>query len=168
MHVPLIFRHPGHVPKGRRVDLLVSNVDFLPSILDYLGMRSRHTTKPELPGRSFAAELTGKAIDDWDNTIYYEFENVRAIRTDDWKYIERFRQEPNELYDLAEDPRELNNLIGQPEHAATQKRLAARLHAYFDRVADPKWDLCNGGTSKTKLLHPELYDNPGPWRPKGE
>ena len=55
--------------------------------------------------------MKGKAVDDWDNTIYYEFENVRAIRTDEWKYIERFRQEPNELYDLTKDPRELDNLI---------------------------------------------------------
>jgi arylsulfatase A-like enzyme len=166
MHVPLIFRYPGHVPAGKRVDLLVSNVDFLPSMLDYLNLSWKNTSQPKSPGRSFAAALRGQKTKSWDNTIYYEFENVRAIRTDRWKYIERFRQEPNELYDLSKDPGELDNLIDQPEHAATQKKLAGKLHVWFDRVADPKWDLWKGGTSKTGLLMRKVFDNPGPWRPK--
>lgn len=165
MHVPLIFRYPGHVPAGKRVDLLVSNVDFMPTMLDYLGLEWKNTSQPKSPGRSFAAELRGKPIDGWDNTIYYEFENVRAIRTDRWKYIERFRQSPNELYDLAADPGELENLIEKPEHAETRQKLAARLHEYFDRVADPKWDIWKGGTSKSGLLMRDVFDNPGPWRP---
>jgi arylsulfatase A-like enzyme len=166
MHVPLIFRYPGHVPAGRRVDLLVSNVDFMPTMLDYLGLEWKNTSQPKSPGRSFAAELRGQMIDGWDNTIYYEFENVRAIRTDRWKYIERFRQSPNELYDLAADPGELENLVDKPEHAQTRQKLAAQLHAYFHRVADPKWDLWKGGTSKSGLLMRDVFDNPGPWRPK--
>jgi len=168
MHVPLIFRHPARIPAGRRVDLLVSNVDFLPTMLEYLGLSWKNADQPTSPGRSFAAALAGQTIDDWDNTIYYEFENVRAIRTDQWKYIERLKQEPNELYDLTKDPGELNNLIDTPEHAAIQKELAERMHAYFDRVADPKWDLWKGGTSKTGLMMRKVFDNPGPWRPKPE
>ena len=31
------------------------------------------------------------------NEIFYEFENVRAIRTPEWKYIERIHEEPDEL-----------------------------------------------------------------------
>jgi len=166
MHVPLIFRHPGRIPAGKRVDLLVSNVDFMPTMLDYLGLSWKNTSQPKSPGSSFAAALRGEKIDDWDNTIYYEFENVRAIRTDRWKYIERFRQSPNELYDLSADPAELANLVDKPEHAETQRKLAERLHAYFDRVADPKWDLWKGGTSKTGLLMREVFQNPGPARPQ--
>lgn len=167
MHVPLIFRHPGHVAAGKRVDLLVSNVDFMPTMLDYLGLSWKNTSQPKSPGRSFAAALRGRTIADWDNTIFYEFENVRAIRTDRWKYIERFRQSPNELYDLAADPREWNNLAEKPERAETRRELARRLHAYFDRVADPKWDLWKGGTSKSRLIMRKLFDHPGPVRPKG-
>lgn len=165
MHVPLIFQYPGEVPAGKRSDLLVSNVDFLPSMLDYLGLSWKNTSQPASPGRSFAPVLRGQAMETWDNTVYYEFENVRAIRTDRWKYIERFRQEPNELYDLSEDPKELDNLIDKPAYADVQENLARKLHAYFQRVADPKWDLWHGGTSKTGLIMSKLFDHPGPWRP---
>ena len=166
MHVPLIFWHPGRIPAGKRVDLLVSNVDFMPTMLDYLALSWKNRSQPKSPGLSFAAALRGQKIDDWNNTIYYEFENVRAIRTNRWKYIERFGQSPNELYDLGADPAELANLVGKPEYAETQRELAGRLLAYFDRVADPKWDLWKGGTSKTGLLMRNVFQNPGPTRPQ--
>lgn len=41
MHVPLIFRHPGRIPAGRTSDLLVSNCDFLPSVLGTLGLSDK-------------------------------------------------------------------------------------------------------------------------------
>lgn len=164
-HVPLIVRHPGKVPAGKRVDLLVSNVDFMPTMLDYLALSWKNKEQVPSPGRSFAAALRGQEITEWDNTVYYEFENVRSIRTDSWKYIERFRQEPNELYDLEADPAEMTNLVDKPEHAETQRRLAQRMHAYFDRVADPRWDLWKGGSSKTGLMMRKVFENPGPTRP---
>ena len=164
MHVPLVFRHPGHIPSGKRNDALVSNVDILPSLLDYLGLAWKNTEQVPSPGRSFVAALQGDSLEDWDNTVYYEFENVRAIRTDDWKYIERFRQEPNELYDLRSDPEELRNLIGQTSHAPIQTELRERMHAHFNRIADPQWDLWKGGSSKTGLIMGELFENPGPRR----
>ena len=161
-HIPLLFRSPSRISSGKRVDLLVSNVDFMPTMIEHLDLSWSKRKQPRSPGRSFAAELKGREIADWDNTVYYEFENVRAIRTDAWKYIERFRESPNELYDLHADPTELNNLIDQPKHAATQRDLTGRLCVYFDRVAEPKWDLWKGGTSKTGHMNKRLFDNPGP------
>ncbi len=164
-HIPLIFRYPNHVPGGQRADQLVSNVDFMPSMLDYLGLDWRNAEQVKSPGRSFADLLRGKEILGWDDTVYYEFENVRAIRTNHWKYIERFGQEPNELYDLTTDPEELRNLVDAPARAEVKDELAARLHEYFARVADPKWDLWTGGSSKTGLIMANLFENPGPTRP---
>jgi arylsulfatase A-like enzyme len=167
-HIPLIFRHPDEIPANRRCDLLVSNVDFLPTMLEYLGLKRTPRPQPVLPGRSFAAVLRGEDVRDWENTVFYEFENVRAIRTDRWKYIERFRQAPNELYNLKSDPAELNNLIEAAEHTELRSELQRQLHAYFNRVADPKWDLWKGGTSKTGLMMRSVFDNPGPWPPGRE
>ena len=82
--------------------------------------------------------------------IFYDFENVRHIRTSDWKYIERLGQAPEfELFDLKADPDELTNLAGQKAQAKLQAGLRDRLHAWFDRYADPKWDLWKGGKSKS-------------------
>jgi arylsulfatase A-like enzyme len=164
-HIPLIFRYPGHVPAGQESDLLLSNIDLLPTLLDYLGLSWSDRQQPRPPGRSYARVLRGEPFSDSDAAVFFEFENVRAIRTDHWKYIERFRQSPCELYDLQADPAELANLADNPQYAAIRRQLAERLHAWFARVADPQWDLWNGGTSKTGLIMKDRFDNPGPWFP---
>jgi arylsulfatase A-like enzyme len=163
MWIPMIFRHKGRIPAERRSDQLVSNYDVLPTLLDYLGLESKRPEQPPLPGRSFAKTLEGQSSE-WDDVVFYEFENVRAIRTDQWKYIERIHQKPNELYNLKTDAGERMNLYGDPEVAAVQRELRKRLHAFFDRYTEPKWDLWKGGKSKTGLITADLFGLPDPYR----
>ena len=153
MHVPLIWRHPPGIPAGRRSDLLVSNYDFLPTVLDYLGLGDKAPAEPARPGRSYAGALRGHAVE-WGDAVFYEFENVRAVRTAGWKYVLRFPRGPNELYDLTADAGERENLADRPAHAETREPLARRLDEFFDRYADPKYDLRRGGRSKTPLHMP--------------
>jgi arylsulfatase A-like enzyme len=161
--IPLIFRHPGAIPAGRKSDLLVANYDLLPTILQYLGLGDRLPEKPPLPGRNFAPLLAGESVP-WDNTVFYEFENVRAIRTRDWKYVERIHQEPNELYDLINDPGELGNLNDRPEHEDVREELRQRLHEFFDRYAEPQWDLWKGGKAKTDLITEKFFGIKNPYQ----
>lgn len=151
MHVPLIYRYPGHIQAGQRSNILVSTYDFLPTVLDYLGMKDKTPQKPRLPGRSYNGTLNGKD-ETWDNTVFFEFENTRAIRTDEWKFISRFPRGPNELYDLKNDPGEHHNVVDQPEHAGQQKELHGRLDEFFATYADPQYDLSRGGKSKADRL----------------
>jgi arylsulfatase A-like enzyme len=152
MSIPLIFRHPGRIPAGKRCDALVGTYDLAPSILRYLG----HELRGSLPGRDMNPLFEGRSVE-WDNTVFFEFENVRAIRTARYKYIERIHQAPNELYDLDRDPGERLNLVDNPEMAPTRAELRRRLHAFFSRHADPKWDLWRGGKSKSHLLTSGLF-----------
>ncbi len=149
--VPLIFRQPGQITAGQKSELLVSNYDLLPTILDQLGMKEKTPQKPPLPGHSFAPALRGRPVA-WDNVAFYEFENTRAIRTPEWKYIQRFPDGPNELYDLANDPGQGKNLIKQPAQAQRVKELRQQLTAFFDRYAEPRYDLWRQGKSQTPLL----------------
>jgi arylsulfatase A-like enzyme len=149
-HVPLIFRH-GPIPAGKTSDLLVSNYDLLPSVLDYLGLKEQTPRRPLLPGRSFAATLRG-AKQAWDDTVFFEYENVRSIRTTGWSLIRRFPDGPHELYDLQGDAGQRKNLHGQPAQAAVQERLTAQLDAFFRRYADPRYDLWRGGKSQVKRI----------------
>jgi len=150
-HIPMVCRHPGEIPAGRRSDAMISNYDLLPSVLSYLGLQDKIPGKPELPGRDYSPILRGQQIE-WDNVIYYEFENSRMIRTADWKFTLRFPDGPNELYDMKHDPGEENNLVDQPQHAKIREQLSKRLDAFFDRYADPKYDLRHGGGSQSHLL----------------
>ncbi len=155
MHVPLIVRHPGIIPRGQRSKLLVSNYDLYPTLLEYLGQDSKIPVVPKPPGRRFTPTLRGQA-QPWEDTVFFEFENVRAVRTAEWKYIERFKQTPNELYHLTDDPGERTNLIDDPAMAQKRTELRARLQAFFAQHADPQYDLWRGGRSKADLLSPAL------------
>ena len=150
MQIPLIFRHPGRIPAGRTTDLIVSNYDFLPSVLNHLGLGDKMPTKPKSPGRDFSSVLRGEQIA-WDNTVFNEMETSRAIRTRDWKYVARHPDGPYELYDMAIDPQERFNLFHQPGTAAKRDELAKRLDAFFAQYADPQYDIWKGGRSKAKL-----------------
>ena len=149
MQIPLIFRHPGKIPAGRTSDILVSNYDFMPTVLDVLGLGARTPNSPPLPGRNFSAVLRGQNVP-WDNVIFYEMETVRAIRDDQWKYVARFPQGPFELYDMKRDPHERFNLFGQPGLEEVRANLSRRLDAFFNRYADPQYDIWKGGRSKAK------------------
>lgn len=150
-HIPLVFRHPAKIPAGKKADMMVSNYDLMPTLLSYLGFEDKIPNEPELPGRDYSAALRGREVD-WENVIFYEFENSRMIRTPDWKYTRRFPNGPGELYDMRNDAAERRNLVGQADYANIQKKLAGRLDAFFNRYADPKYDLWRGGGSKTFLL----------------
>lgn len=153
MQIPLIFRHPGAVKSGTS-DLLVSNYDFLPSVLDQLGLAHRLPTEANLPGRSFAAALKGEPVS-WTNEMIYEMEGCRSYRDDRWKIVlRRFPDGPSELYDLQTDPHERFNLFGQPDLAMKQAEMIAKLEAKFGTYADSQYDLWKGGRSKAKLHTP--------------
>ena len=153
MQIPLIFRHRGKIGGGRTSDLLVSNYDFLPSVLGHLGLAAKLPAQPRSPGRDFSPVLRGEPAA-WDNTVFYEMENTRAIRTDQWKYVARHPAGPFELYDLRADPRERFNLFGQPAAGAIRAELAARLEKFFAEHADPQYDVWKGGRSKANRLAP--------------
>lgn len=149
MQIPLIFRQPGKIPAGRTNDSIVSNYDFLPTLLAQLGLGDRMPVQPKSPGRDFSAMLRGESSA-WDNLMFFEMENTRAIRTDNWKYVARFPNGPFELYDMKQDPRERFNLFGQPGTEGKRIELSRRLDDFFATYADPQYDIWKGGRSKAK------------------
>ncbi len=149
MQIPFIVRQPGTVVPGKS-ELMISNYDFLPSVLDHLGLGRRIPKGHKLPGRSFAPVLKGEAIE-WTNEMIYEMEGCRSYRNDDWKIvIRKFPDGPSELYDMKRDPHERFNLFGQAEQVEIQARMLQTLETKFNTLADPEYDLWKGGRSKCK------------------
>lgn len=168
MQVPFIFHHPSGI-KPAKSEAMVTNYDFMPSVLDYIGLKNRIPEQPKLPGRNFAPLLRGETIP-WETEMYYEMESCRSVRTERWKYVERRSPEgPGELYDMEIDPMERSNLFGQSEHAKKQDEMAKMLVQFFDKYADPKYDIWNGGESKARRHHapkghPDYREpKPRPW-----
>lgn len=149
MQVPLIFRHPTRIPGGTRTSEMVNQFDFFPTILEFLGLDKEIKGSP---GKSYADLLEGQS---WEhkNDVFFEFVTVRVIQTDEWKYLKRFPDTaPRELYRLSDDPEERNNLIDEPSFSHLIQELDQKLTAFFDRYADPRFDLWKGGTAKGRLL----------------
>lgn len=61
---------------------------------------------------------------------------MRMLRRGDWKLIMDM-QGRGQLYDLAKDPLEMENLYGQPAYARVEHELLAELLAWTLRVQDP-------------------------------
>jgi arylsulfatase A-like enzyme len=147
VRIPLIYRQPGQIPAGKTSEAMTCNYDFLPTVLDYLGLAEKIPTQPALPGKSYAAALKGKTLA-WQNTIYHEFENTRMIRTPEWKLTLRYPNGPDEFYNMALDPEESKNLIHVSQFAGARNKLQQQLEAFFARYADPQYDLWKSGKSK--------------------
>lgn len=92
----LLMHQPGVVEDGSS-DTLLSNVDFLPTILDLLG----ETPPDDIDGRSFRPLLTGDDADyESRDRVFAEmnwhvrYNPMRAVRTKRYKYIRNFGISP--------------------------------------------------------------------------
>ncbi|HKH22437.1 MAG TPA: sulfatase [Solirubrobacterales bacterium] len=164
--VMLIMRGPGGFTGGKVCDAMVSHLDIYPTLC-------------ELAGADQPAYLQGKSLlplvhDEVDRihdevftevTFHAAYEPTRAVRTERWKYIRRFDDDPHpvlancddsasketlvragwgdqhvgseQLYDLVLDPNEVRNLAEDPGHAEVRSELRDRLAAWMEETDDP-------------------------------
>ncbi len=155
MKIPMIWRHPQGIKAGQRSEIMVSNYDFLPTLMGYLGFVDSIKNDPKLAGRDFSAALKGQEIKDWLQEVFYEFEFLRTIRTDEWKLTRRYPDGPNELFNLKDDPKEQENIYKR-DAGDQQEVLQKRLDQFFDKNSLPKYDLLNDGGSQTVLFNPPV------------
>jgi choline-sulfatase len=135
LHVPLIWNLPGRIRAGQSLSPMVSNYDFFPTILDYLGTPAPKSVVRR-PGRSYAPFLRDQSPA-WRNRLYFEYEYVRGIRTENLKYIERTQKWPSELFDLEADPGEKQNAIDDPRHQRELAALRHDMHNFFHQHGAP-------------------------------
>jgi arylsulfatase A-like enzyme len=126
LNVPFMVRLPGG-KHAHRSPAVVQFPDLLPTLLELAGFGP---VDAAMHGRSFAAVLRGDTDRHRDASISgYHRGGDRCIRDARWSYVERPGDRPDELYDLAADPRETRNLVDErPEEA---RRLAGRFGNLF-------------------------------------
>ena len=134
IRVPLIFAGPG-IPKNRRLDAYVYLLDIYPTLCELLGV----PVPGSVDGKSFARLLTGQQKEDQHRTdLYLAFEIwIRGVKNQRYKLIEYVNDDgPGQhftfLYDLREDPWEINNLAEKPEYRETLQSMRERMFAYRD------------------------------------
>ena len=137
--VPFIVSHPGRIPAGRVSEAMVSQYDFMPTLLDYLGLPDPNDDMS--PGRSFLPALSGETNDAGEEIVVFdEYGPVRMIRTREWKYVHRYPYGPHELYDLVNDPGERSNLVEDRSRKGLIADMRLQMSAWFDRYVLPGLD----------------------------
>ena len=137
IRVPLLIRFPNRIKAGQVVDQFALSIDLAPTVIELAGATFSHP----IDGRSLAPLLDERGQTDWRTSFLIEyntdtvFPRVRnmgyqAVRTTRWKYI-RYNdlQGMDELYDLQNDPYEMENLIGHSAAQAALKQLQTELEA---------------------------------------
>lgn len=123
MHVPLVVAGPGIRPGNS--DALVYLFDLFPTICHL----ARVQVPPAVEGRSLAPLLAGQPFTSRD-VMFNAYKNVqRSLRDDRWKLIRYPQINRTQLFDLTNDPHELNDLADQPAHATKVASLMDRLAA---------------------------------------
>ncbi|MBI1374261.1 MAG: sulfatase-like hydrolase/transferase [Phycisphaera sp.] len=141
---PLIAHWPAGIPAklngtltpqvGHVIDLMATCVDL--GGATYPTKYDGHDVIPA-QGHSLRPALTGGALDRPEG-LYWEHQGNAAVRLGDWKLV-REAGKPWELYNLAEDRTELNDLSKkQPDKAA---ELKAKWQAWADRVGVEPWPI---------------------------
>jgi len=145
LRMPFVVRYPPEIKPGGVSDAIVLNVDFAQTFLDYAGV----PIPPDMQGRSLRPLLKGKAPKNWRTSMYYRYWmhgahfNVAAhfgVRTKRYKLIYYYGLPLNargtkggptppewELFDLKKDPREMNNVYGDPAYRAVVKEFKTEL-----------------------------------------
>ncbi len=137
--VPCIISRPGHVPCGRVETRLLSQYDWLPTALDYLGLADQ--TPDGLPGKSFAGVLKDQAAPERDNVVVFdEYGPVRMIRSHEWKLVWRYPAGPHELYHLVTDPHEKTNLFDKRGNLDRIHDMRRQLDQWFKQFVNPAID----------------------------
>jgi arylsulfatase A-like enzyme len=138
LKAPFIWSCPGLIPEGVQSDALASFLDFAPTILDLAAVPIPEGLAPSAPeagkqlppwpGTSLVPLLVGQRESVQDSVVVENDEDylglrLRTLITERYKITAYPGQEYGELFDLQQDPDELNNLWSDPAAQTLKKDL---------------------------------------------
>lgn len=136
--IPMVMRWPNGIENpGRAVDEFVSLVDIAPTITEIANVESIK----DVSGRSLAPFLRNEIPNDWPDAAYGQCNGVeiyytqRMVRTKEYKLVYN-PSAIDELYDMKNDPFEMNNLIDDPEMKGVLKELFGKLFEFGVKEQD--------------------------------
>jgi len=138
---PILMKYPKEIKAGTAVDQMIQNLDFAPTFLDYAGVEISN----EIQGESFRNLVNGK-VSEWRDAIYYTYyefpgeHHVKrhyGVRTDQYKLIHFYYDiDAWELYDLENDPSEMNNIYDDPSYKEVVENMHDRLDEMRNKYGD--------------------------------
>ncbi len=138
IRIPMIVRWPGKIAPGTVSDQVWAFWDFLPTAADIAGVPFENNTD----GISVLPAILGKKQKSHEY-LYWDYAHVRgnfmqAARWGDWKGILYHKTNTIELFDLKDDPGEINNL------ASTRPELVQQFKGILNKAYVPSADYPTG------------------------
>lgn len=144
VRVPFLIRYPNRIKAGQVITNPVSTLNIFPTVLEYAGLKNIPTDGYSLKGVMEGTEKPKYdfAVSEWT----WENEKIPSImiRTEEWKLMTTHRTGGTNvevLYDLKNDPSEMNNLLGSnPERFKYKKvseEMRSKLVGYLKDVNYP-------------------------------
>ena len=154
LRMPFVVRYPQEIKPGSACDAMALNVDFAETFLDYAGL----PIPGDMQGSSLRPLFNGETPEDWQTSLYYRYwmhlshHYVCAhygLRTHRHKLIYYYGEALGttgsvdesktpewELFDLEQDPLEMNNVYAHPDYADVVKELKEELFRLKNKVGD--------------------------------
>ena len=134
IRVPFIVRWPAAIKEASENDHIFAFYDVMPTVCDLIGVdmkkyENKNVEVDYFDGISFAPTLTGKGTQKQHDYLFWEFNETdqMGVRQGDWKLVVK-RGKP-ELYNLAEDIHEDNNIAEKyPEKVKELVNIARSQH----------------------------------------
>ena len=141
--MPFVIRWPGVVKPGLQPTQLIQNIDYAPTFMEAAGL----AVPDEVQGRSLVPLLHDKGPN-WRDSLYYAYYELGehavpqhfGVRTDRYKLIYFPVTDEWNLFDLTEDPAEMNSVHDDPDYAPIRQSLEAefsRLRKEFEAPPMP-------------------------------
>ena len=157
--VPLIIQGPG-IPKDKSFDAFAYIHDIYPTLAELAGLPKRE----DLDGKSLVPIIDGKQNQLREVMFNAYRHTVRSVRKENWKLIRYPERDFTQLYDLAKDPHEMNNLAEDPSAAETKKELIS--HLQNSQLAAGDTVSFTAKTLKPLAYNPDtLVRKPDQWQP---
>lgn len=143
MKMPFLVRYPKKIKPGLKIESMIQNIDYGPTFLDLAGLK----IPQEMQGKSFKSILEGNGPENWRKSVYYHYYDHgrhevgrhEGIRTNRFKLIRFYTDDTWELYDLKNDPNEVNNLYGNPAYNSEIEKLKKELETLRLQYEVPDW-----------------------------
>lgn len=144
VRVPFLIRYPGKIEAGKTISAPVSILNIFPTVLEYAGLKNIPTDGYSLKGVIDGTESPKYdfAVSEWA----WKNKNVPSImiRTNKWKLMTTHRSgglNVEVLFDLENDPHEMNNLLGSNpkrfEYKDKAEELRSKLVSYLNDQNSP-------------------------------
>ena len=137
--VPFIASWPGEIKHGTNTNDYIIIEDVFPTFLEVAGVEYKDKLIQKIDAESFKPLLLGKNPRNRNRSVFWHFPHTydhlpySAVRKGDWKLIYHHLDQHFELFDLANDISEKENLAGQ-DHARVKK--LAKILAEFLRTTE--------------------------------